>query len=142
MSRLKWKTPAHRAGSEVVQVYVAPPGGGNFLPGGRMHPVKALKGFAKVHLGAGEKTTVRVGLNERSFSYYDVADADWPRMLARMASGYPEVRKGLHRDQDGWYVDAGTYEIQVGRSCEDIAERFEIEVEGSPVPLPATAPVG
>jgi beta-glucosidase len=131
-----------RAGGEVVQIYVAPPGGGNLLPGGRMHPVKALKGFAKVHLGAGEKTTVSVGLNERSFSYYDVADADWPRMLARMASGYPEVRKGLHRDQDGWYVDAGTYEIQVGRSCEDIAERFEIQVEGSPVPLPATAPLG
>ena len=48
-----------------------------------MHPVKALKGFAKVRLGPGESTTVDLELNERSFAYWDVADTEWPKLLER-----------------------------------------------------------
>jgi beta-glucosidase len=131
-----------RAGSEVVQVYVAPPGGGTLLPGERLRPVKALKGFAKVRLGAGEKTTVTIALNERSFAYYDVADTDWFSILERVHGRAPDSEYGLHRAQAGWYVDGGTYEVLVGRSCADICERLQIEVEGSAKPLPATSPVG
>jgi beta-glucosidase len=131
-----------RQGSEVVQVYVAPPGGGNRAPGGRLRSVKALKGFAKVRLAPGERTTVSIELNERSFAYYDVADPGWQVRSALLHTAYPDGSHGLHRDRAGWYVDRGTYEIQVGRSSEDIWGHLEIDVEGSPAPLPADAPVG
>jgi len=131
-----------RAGSEVVQVYVAPPGGGRLAPGARLRPVKALKGFAKVHLAAGEKGTVTVTLNERSFAYYDVADADWFAIIERLHGHAPDARHGLHRTEPGWYLDSGSYEVLIGRSSADICERLVVEVEGNPKPLPATAPVG
>ncbi|HET9060419.1 MAG TPA: fibronectin type III-like domain-contianing protein, partial [Acidimicrobiales bacterium] len=131
-----------RPGSEVVQVYVAPPGGGDRKPGGRLRPVKALKGFAKVRLAPGEKQTVTVELNERSFAYYDIADRDWPGIIGRLAGTDPDSSRGLHRDRDGWYVDAGTYEVQVGRSCEDICSTVMVTVRSSNGPLPDGAPIG
>lgn len=131
-----------RPGSEVVQVYVAPPGGGELLPGGRFRPVRTLKGFVKVRLQPGEKTTARVELNERSFAYYDVADTEWPAILARLSGRDPDRSHSFHRARSGWYVDAGTYRVEVGRSCEDICGTVEVEVVGSEAPLPAEAPVG
>ncbi len=131
-----------RPGSEVVQVYVAPPGGGELVPGGRLRPVKMLKGFVKVKLQPGERTTARVELNERSFAYYDVADPEWPAILARLDGRDPDRSRSLHRSRSGWYVDAGSYRVEVGRSCEDICGSVEIEVAGGEGPLPASAPVG
>jgi beta-glucosidase len=131
-----------RPGSEVVQVYVAPPGGGNLLPGGRLRPLKVLKGFAKVRLAPGEKATAAIELNERSFAYYDVADRDWSLLVPRLHGQAPDSGYGFHRDRPGWYVDQGVYELQVGRNCDDILHRLEIHVEGASRPLPATAPVG
>jgi beta-glucosidase len=131
-----------RAGSEVVQVYVAPPGGGHLHPSGRFRPVKALKGFAKVRLGAGEKATVSVPLNARSFAYYDVADTDWPVILERLASPHADGSPGVHREEPGWYLDGGTYEILVGRSAGATVQRLAVEVEGSPHPLPRSEPAG
>jgi len=147
-----------RPGSEVVQLYVAPPGGGTLSPGGRLRPVKALKGFAKVQLAPGEKATVTIELNERSFAYYDVADTDWSALAEAVAAqdGAQDGAQGGegagasaadrarrdHRTEAGWYVDGGTYELQVGRSCEDIVARLDVEVEGSPGPLALSAPVG
>ena len=132
-----------RHGAEVVQLYVAPPGGGELRPGGRLRPVKQLKGFAKVRLAPGESTTVQLELTERSFAYWDVADTDWPELLQRNeGSDRDASAQALHRGEAGWYVDAGTYEIQVGRSSADISGRAEIEVEGSPEPLGPTPPAG
>lgn len=131
-----------RAGSEVVQVYIAPPLGGRLLPSGRLRPVKSLKGFAKVHLSPGERATVTVPLNARSFAYYDVADQDWPAVLARLGSPHADGSPGLHRDRPGWYLDGGTYEVLVARSAADIVERLSVEVEGDDRPLPASEPVG
>jgi beta-glucosidase len=131
-----------RAGSEVVQVYVAPPEGGTPSPGGRLRPVKTLKGFVKVRLGPGEKTSLAIVLNERSFAYYDVADTDWFSIIERLGDHASDRGHGLHRRQAGWYVDEGTYEVQVARSCTDVCERLQIHVEGDVEPLPATAPVG
>jgi beta-glucosidase len=61
----------NRAGAEVAQVYV-----------GDRHssvprPVKELKGFAKVSLGAGKTRQVSVSLDRRAFAYYDVKKHDW-----------------------------------------------------------------
>ena len=132
-----------RPGAEVVQLYVAPPGGGELAPGGRLRPLKELKGFAKVRLAPGESTTVELELTERSFAYWDVADTAWPELLERN-EGMDRDRSAtsLHRAEAGWYVDPGIYEIHVGRSSADISGRAEIEVEGSREPLAPTSPVG
>jgi beta-glucosidase len=132
-----------RPGAEVVQLYVAPPGGGELAPGGRLRPIKELKGFAKVRLAPGESTTVELELTERSFAYWDVADTEWPELLDRNeGTDRDRSASSLHRAQAGWYVDAGVYEIHVGRSSADISGRAEIEVEGSTEPLAPTSPVG
>jgi beta-glucosidase len=129
-----------RPGSEVVQAYVAPPGGGELRPGGRLRPKKALKAFAKVHLRPGESKVVELELVERSFAYYDVADPDWFSLREKLAQ--PEPQDGLHRQVPGWYLDAGTYEVQVGRSPQEIWARLFVEVAGSAEPLPSSAPPG
>ena len=77
------------AGAEVAQLYVQD--GHSSVP----RPEKELKGFAKVSLAPGEKKTVTIGLNARSFAYYS-----------------PE--------KHGWVVEAGDFGILVGSSSRDI----------------------
>jgi beta-glucosidase len=65
------KNAGRREGAEVAQLYV-----------GDKHshvarPVKELKGFAKVNLKPGEVKQVRLTLDRRAFSYYDVARKQW-----------------------------------------------------------------
>ncbi|MEQ8840279.1 MAG: glycoside hydrolase family 3 C-terminal domain-containing protein [Acidimicrobiales bacterium] len=60
-----------RAGSEVVQVYVAPVD--HVVP----RPAKELAGFAKVTLAGGEPTTATVALKDRSFARWDPSIHDW-----------------------------------------------------------------
>lgn len=60
-----------RPGSEVVQVYVAPPAGE--VP----RPPKELAGFAKLTLNPGETGTAEVTLNERSFARWDPETLRW-----------------------------------------------------------------
>ncbi len=60
-----------RAGSDVVQIYIedkAP-----ILP----RPIREMKGFAKLHLGAGESGTARMVLSPRSFAVFDVKKREW-----------------------------------------------------------------
>lgn len=56
-----------RAGSDVVQLYVAP----SASPVDR--PVRELRAFEKVHLAPGESTTVSLELDERSFARWSPA---------------------------------------------------------------------
>jgi beta-glucosidase len=131
-----------RQGSEVVQLYVAPPDGGRVLPGRRLRPVKELRAFSKVRLGPGEVTTVTLELGERSFAHYDVADEDWRELKARwplLAMHSKEAT--LHRERSGWYVDAGSYQLQIGRSSADIVHSVAVEVAGSPEPLDPSVPL-
>jgi beta-glucosidase len=60
-----------RAGTETVQLYVAPKNPS------RPRPVKELKGFAKVELSIGEAKSVALMLNSRDFSFYDADAAGW-----------------------------------------------------------------
>lgn len=60
-----------RAGTEVAQVYVSD--AHSKVP----RPAKELQGFAKIDLKPGEKKRVKVMLNKRSLSYYDVATKQW-----------------------------------------------------------------
>jgi beta-glucosidase len=58
-------------GSEVVQVYVAPPASAV------RRPARELRAFTKVHLQPGASTRVELALNARAFSYYDVESSSW-----------------------------------------------------------------
>jgi len=60
-----------RAGSEVVQVYVAP--ADHVVP----RPEKELAGFAKHPLPPGETGIARVQLKERYFARWDVETHAW-----------------------------------------------------------------
>ena len=132
----------HRRGAEVVQLYVAPPGGGQASSERRLRAVKELRAFAKVWLDPGETATVRLELGERSFAYYDVADADWEELASRRDNPVAHVHDGpLHHRQAGWYVDGGTHRLLVGRSSADIAHTVEVEVAGGPEPLDPATPL-
>jgi beta-glucosidase len=84
-----------RAGAEVAQVYVADAHSG--VP----RPPKELKGFTKVRLEPGETRRVSIGLDRRSFAYYDTGES-------------------------GWAVAPGVFGILVGRSSADIELRGEV----------------
>ena len=60
------KNASQRAGDEVVELYVSFPK----LPGA---PLRALRGFTRVHLGAGETRHVKLTLQPRDLSYVNEA---------------------------------------------------------------------
>lgn len=76
-------------GAEVAQLYI----GDTHAKVSR--PAKELKGFSRLNLKPGETRTVRLPLNLRSLSYYDV-------------------------DRKQWHADTGMFNILVGRSAEQI----------------------
>ena len=73
-----------RPGSSVVQVYVCPPA--TAVP----RPVKALKGFAKVTLAAGETREITVQLDARAFACFDSKAGQW-----RMDAGAFTIAAGF-----------------------------------------------
>ncbi len=60
------KNTSARAGDEVVELYISFPK----LPGA---PLRALRGFKRVHIGAGESQHVKLALNPRDLSYVNEA---------------------------------------------------------------------
>jgi beta-glucosidase len=98
--RVTVQNTGSRAGKEIVQLYVRD------VDSTVMRPTKELKQFAKVDLQPGEKTTVTMTLDKRSFAYYNVQLKDW-------------------------HVESGQYEILIGRSSEDIALRDTLNVEST-----------
>jgi beta-glucosidase len=115
-----------RRGAEVVQCYVAPP------PARLSRPVKELKAFTKVWLDPGETTTVTLVLDrERAFAYWDPGDRT-PAGAALGPAGIPALGGGPSRwrrpADAGWVVEAGVYELHVGRSSADIAHVVPVTV--------------
>lgn len=94
------------AGKEIVQLYVKD------SESTVIRPEKELKGFAKVHLQAGESQTIDFTLDKRAFAYYNVELADW-------------------------HVESGTFEVLIGSSSRDIHVQQSINVQSS-VELPLT----
>lgn len=92
-----------RAGSDVVQLYVGREGGG-----AAPHPVKELKGFAKVRLEAGASARVHLPFGERTFRRFDAA-------------------------ADTWRIEQGRYRIMVGRHVQDDALSAGWDVAGTVV---------
>ena len=94
-----------RDGAEIVQVYVAKPDAKIF------RPAQELKGFAKVHLAAGESKRVTIALDDKAFRYWNTLT-------------------------NAWETEGGAYEIRVGASSEDIRLTATVEVAGTGAPNP------
>ena len=101
-----------RAGSHVVQLYVAP------LQASVQRPVQELKAFRKVHLEAGASTVVSFRLGMRSFAHWDPGDK-YRSSLRPQVTGERNVVDDAH--PGSWKVDAGLYEIRVAHSSANIA---------------------
>lgn len=83
-------------------------------PTGSHRPVRELKDFQKIELRPGESKTVYFRLERRAFACWDEAIHDW-------------------------FVEGGTYSIEIGRSSMDIAISVPVKVIGDPVrPMPIT----
>eukprot|EP00055_Hartaetosiga_balthica_P011579 m.53075 g.53075 ORF g.53075 m.53075 type:complete len:739 (-) comp7652_c0_seq1:124-2340(-) len=61
------------AGAEVPQLYLG-------FPSSAGEPPQQLKGFEKVHLGAGQSTTVTFNLRDRDLSIWDVNQHAWSKV--------------------------------------------------------------
>jgi beta-glucosidase len=93
------------AGKEVVQLYVRD------VAASVIRPPKELKGFEKVALAPGERTTLAFELDKRAFAFWDTALGDWR-------------------------VETGDFEILVGASSADIRLRARATVTSTTeVPL-------
>jgi beta-glucosidase len=66
-------------------------------------PLKSLKGFSRVAIKKGESRTVRIPLRAADLNYFDNA-------------------------KDGFVVEPGRYEIQVGASSQDIRAKAVLEI--------------
>jgi beta-glucosidase len=87
-------------GSEVVQVYVAPPSSSTID-----RPIKTLVGFAKAaDLEPGSTNNVKINFDIKSLVYWD-------------------------EEKNEWRVEPGEYEVLVGTSSTNIAQRAKIIVE-------------
>ena len=93
------------AGSEIAQLYIALPGAKVFRPS------KELKGFAKVHLDAGETRQVTIQIDDKAYRYFNVKTGRFE-------------------------VEGGVYQLQIGASVRDIRLYTEVEVEGTGAPHP------
>ena len=111
-----------RAGSEVIQCYIAP------ASARLARPPKELKAFAKVWLEPGETTTVDLVLEGRSFAYWDPGQDDWHDVQALLPEIFNFLSPPAERRERGWHVDCGSYAVLIGRSSEDIAMSCSIQV--------------
>lgn len=112
----KVKNTGDRKGKEIVQLYAGPADMAS-----RRVPtaVKALKGFEKVELEAGEEEEVTFTLDRSAFAYYETALC-------------------------GWHVESGDYRISIGASSRDIRLSETVHVESDvevPVRITRYTPV-
>ena len=112
-----------RAGSEVVQCYVAP-------ESARLaRPPKELKAFAKVWLEAGESTVVDLVLESRSFAYWDPGQDDWDDIETKIPEMFKTLAPTAERRARGWQIDAGRYDVLLGRSSDSISAKCSVEIQ-------------
>ena len=96
-----------RAGSHVVQVYVAPLGSKVF------RPRQELKAFTKVHLEPGQSTIATFELGPRSFAHWDPGDAHRSHLQPQVTGERTSV---ADRAPGSWNVEPGLYEIRIASS--------------------------
>ena len=131
--RVPVKNVGDREGVEVVQCYVEPEAPGLF------RPLRELRAFQKVHLAPGESVSVELELDERAFAYWDDADPDFVKRReggGGVANAIPAGSGHAHRVQAGWYLDAGQYQLHIGRSLADRVHQVSVQVTADAGPLP------
>ena len=112
---------SERSGTEVVQLYIAPPKSTLHRP-----PIE-LKGYAKLALEPGETKTASIALNFRSFAYFDPGDQFYNTLDANS----PVPREtGSRRTEPGWYAEPGVYGLVVARSATNHHAVIEWELSG------------
>lgn len=87
-------------GAEVAQLYIGRASDTVF------RPAKELKGFAKIHLKAGEEKEVTIPLDDKAFRFYDTRT-------------------------DTWEVEQGDYTVYVGGNVEDTPLQSTVYIEGT-----------
>ena len=87
-----------RAGSEVVQLYV------HATQASVKRPIKELRGFQRINLGAKEKKAVTFSLPVADLAFYDVKTKQF-------------------------VVEPGAFDIMVGSSSEDIKLKDKLQVK-------------
>ena len=92
-------------GTEISQLYVSCCSTAIF------RPRKELKGFKKVFINPGEKKTIRIPFDDKTFRYFNVRT-------------------------NSWEVEEGDYRILIGSSSADIRLSGTIRREGTGAPLP------
>lgn len=100
MVSLRVKNTGNRFGKEVIQLYI-----GN-KKSTVSRPLRELKRFCKIALGAGESKTISFSLSKEDFSYYEVQRHDF-------------------------FVETGEYTICIGSSSRDIRLTETIRVHSS-----------
>jgi beta-glucosidase len=114
-----------RAGTEVVQCYVAPP------HCDLVRPQKELKAFGKIRLDAGQAGAVTLVLSDRAFSYWDPGTSETQALRARVPLGnMVNAVSGAGRPPN-WRIDSGQYVLHIGRSSADIAWKIPVTVKTS-----------
>ena len=118
-----------RAGTHVVQLYVAP------LQPTVTRPPQELKAFGKVHLAAGASKVVSLRLGMRAFAHWDTGDT-YRGSLRPQVTGERAMVESAGTGE--WRVDPGLYEIRVANSSADVAHSAVVTVtEGSTHPADA-----
>ena len=100
--RFHIRNTGSRPGEEIAQLYIHSDANGMF------RPEQELKGFAKVSLNPGEEKEVIIGLNDRSFAVWSIAE-------------------------NRWVIEPGAYEIRIGASSRDIRLTANVEKYGPDV---------
>ena len=95
-------------GAEIAQLYVGKNDGKVF------RPAKELKGFAKVHLKAGESQTVTIAFDDKTFRYFNVKT-------------------------NNWEVEGGEYQLYIGASSADIRLTASVFKQGTTDVMPYDA---
>ncbi len=113
-----------RRGAEVVQCYVQPARGPLY------RPARELVGWAKLWLEPGETATATIELDARSFAHWDPTSNERAFLRERSRSAPHAVAPASPRDTPGWWIDAGTYTIELARSVVDVQRRLTIDVVG------------
>lgn len=95
------------AGSEVVQLYIVPPGGGIY------RAAKELKGFAKIHLKPGESSQVTFDLDDRSFAVWaDGWRVQKGKYEVQIASSVQDVKISSDIEVDGVMLSAPDWQMK------------------------------
>ena len=67
-------------------------------------------------------------LEDRAFAYWDPGQDDWEEVQALLPDLFNFLSPPAARRERGWQIDAGRYDILIGRSSHDLVVSCTIQV--------------